>query len=139
MEEVRPSGGRPLRIRGKRSVSDVFFTDRATGSAWTGCASAQMAVGPTVRLSPAGTDHSYTRQGARGKTLTHSDSSPLAREALASGDFSDATRRAMAASPPQRSPDTGTRRNISSPSGAHGLMGLACEGLNLARASPERY
>ncbi|MED6292153.1 hypothetical protein CHARACLAT_030708 [Characodon lateralis] len=91
-----------------------------------------MAGSCTVYFSPARTDHYYSRQSVRGKTVTHSYSSPLARETLASGDFSDTTWRAMAAPPLQRSPDTGTQRNISSTSGAHGSMGLACERLNLA-------
>ena len=134
MGEIRPSGDRPLCVRGERSVSSILFPDRSERSDGSGCVGSLLAVRPPVRLSPIRADHSYSLQGEGEGSYSDFNSSPLARETLASGDISAAMRSAMASASPQGPPVAGTRRNLPSPPRAHGSVGLARERLNLTTA-----
>ncbi len=98
-----------------------------------------MAAHPLVHFSPIRADHSYSHQSSGEGSCSDPNSSALARETLASGYISAAVRPDVASAPPQRSPDAGVQRDLSSSPRTHGSVGLARERLNLtATGLPQR-
>lgn len=120
---------RSLCIRGDCPVSPVLQYSLTYQTVGTECFGAQMAACSPVLFYPLEQiTPTLSRQGARAESLTDPDSSILVRETLASGDIS-----AVATANTQGCPVAGTQGDLTSSSGAHGPVGLACERLNLTR------
>ena len=126
---LRGAPDRSVRLAGRREVSVVFLGER-DGASGSGCVSAQLAQGSTVRFSPVISDISHPREGEERGSNSITDRPGVG--AVGVRDNASPIRSPVAATVTQGYADAGRGPNISSPSRARSSMGLARERLNLS-------